>query len=124
MKSKLTPVARRLRRTSTDAERQLWERLRDRQLAGRKFRRQVLIGPYVADFACIDEPLVIELDGGQHAENQDDQRRTADIEVRFWNNEVLHNTDGVLVVISSALLRPEPSPCPFPKGRGNDGCEA
>jgi very-short-patch-repair endonuclease len=115
---------------STDAERKLWLHLRDRQFHGRKFRRQVLIGPYVADFACIDERLIIELDGGQHAENQDDLRRTADIEatgfrvLRFWNNEVSQNIDGVLSVISSALVRAEPSPCPSPKGRGDDSREA
>ena len=130
MKGRLTPVARRLRRASTDAERTIWKYLRNRQLSGRKFRRQVPIGSYVADFVCMDKRLVVELDGGQHAENQNDLARTADIEMmgfrvlRFWNNEILQNIDGVLLAISSALLTSEPSPCPSPTGRGDDRREA
>ena len=95
---------RTLRRNATDAEALLWSRLRDRRLAGHKFRRQHPIGPYIADFACPDARLVIELDGGQHSP-ETDAARTAYIEaqgytvLRFWNNEALGNPGGVLETI-------------------------
>ena len=96
----------------TDAERALWTRLRNRQLTSLKFRRQVPIGPYIVDFVCFEEKLVIEIDGGQHAENTEaDLIRTQWLEnegyrvIRFWNNEVLGNTVGVLRAIEGALLR-------------------
>ena len=107
---RLTPTARKLRRTMTDAEHRLWARLRNRQVEGAKFVTQFPIGPHVADFACRDSRLVIELDGGQHAESPTDAARTALIEahgytvIRFWNNDVLANTDGVLEEIRQALL--------------------
>ena len=107
---RLTPVARRLRRASTDAETRLWGRLRARQIEGAKFVRQFPIGPHVADFACREARLVIELDGGQHADSATDGARTELIEahgytvIRFWNNDVLANTDGVLEEIRQALL--------------------
>jgi very-short-patch-repair endonuclease len=106
---RLTPVARRLRRGSTDAERRLWRHLRSRQLEGAKFVRQFPIGPHVADFACRTAHLVIELDGGQHSPDAD-AARTEIIEafgyrvIRFWNNDVLQNTDGVLEAIRQELL--------------------
>ena len=106
---RLTPTARKLRRTMTAAERRLWARLRNRQMEGAKFVNQFPIGPHVADFACRDARLVIELDGGQHAESTTDAARTALIEahgytvIRFWNNDVLANTDGVLEEIRQAL---------------------
>lgn len=109
-KKRLTPVVRKLRRAMTDAERRLWARLRNRQLEGAKFVAQFPIGPHVADFACREARLVIELDGGQHAESLTDAARTALIEahgytvIRFWNNDVLANTDGVLEEIRQALL--------------------
>lgn len=124
--------ARTLRRAMTDAEQVRWARLRDRQLAGAKFRRQFPIGPYVADFACQDSALVVELDGGQHTP-EGDADRTAAIEVlgfrviRFWNDEVLRNTAGVLEVIAAALSARRPRgkapltrPCgpPSPEGEG------
>lgn len=94
--------ARELRRNSTEAERRLWSRLRKRQLDGVRFRRQVPIGPYVVDFACLAERLVVEIDGGQHALDADrDAARTAWLEtrgyriLRFWNNEMLENLEGV-----------------------------
>ena len=86
----------------TDAERRLWSRLRDRQLGGYKFRRQAPIGDYIDDFLCEEKRLVVEVDGGQHADLGKDQARTAVLEslgyrvVRYWNNEVLATTDGVL----------------------------
>ena len=94
----------------TEAETRLWSRLRGRQLEGAKFVRQHPIGPFVADFACREATLVIELDGGQHAENAVDVERTRLIEafgytvLRFWNNDVVGNTEGALAEIRTALL--------------------
>jgi len=107
-------VARTLRHQATDAERLLWSRLRDQRLAGYKFRRQHPIGPYVVDFACVERHLVVEVDGGQHAldsERARDEERTRRIEaegfrvLRFWNNEVLTNLEGVLEAILAACER-------------------
>jgi len=106
---RLTPVARKLRRASTEAEKRLWWHLRSRQLEGAKFVRQFPIGPHITDFACRDAHLVIELDGGQHSEEVD-QTRTAAIEsfgyriIRFWNHDVLQNTEGVVEAIRQELL--------------------
>jgi very-short-patch-repair endonuclease len=100
--------ARRLRRDQTDAERVIWFRLRDRRLNGLKFKRQVPIDKYVVDFCCAEARLIIELDGGQHA-TRDETNRTAILEalgyvvLRFWNNDVLSNTDGVLEEVLSAI---------------------
>ncbi|MDO5653926.1 MAG: endonuclease domain-containing protein [Brachymonas sp.] len=97
-----------MRQTPTDAEALLWSKLRDRRLAGYKFRRQHPIAGYFADFACIESNLVIELDGGQHAmphSAQRDQARSAILSnhgfhvLRFWNNDVLQNITGVLETI-------------------------
>jgi len=106
---RLTPVARKLRRTSTDAEKRLWSHLRNRQLEGAKFTRQFPVGGYIVDFACRAAHLIIELDGGQHSPARDAER-TAVVErfgyrvVRFWNNEVLQNLDAVLEAIRRELL--------------------
>jgi very-short-patch-repair endonuclease len=103
-------IARKLRGHLTDAETKLWARLRRKQLDGHRFRRQAPIGPYVADFTCFDPKLIIEVDGGQHAESKMDVIRTAFLEregfrvLRFWNNDVLKNTDGVVAVIRAALV--------------------
>jgi very-short-patch-repair endonuclease len=108
-KKRLTPVARKLRRKSTDAENRLWYHLRGRCFEGAKFLRQFPIGNFVADFACRDAHLAIELDGGQHTPEAD-APRTKVIEafgyrvLRFWNNDVLANTEGVLDVIRRELL--------------------
>jgi very-short-patch-repair endonuclease len=95
--------ARSLRQQPTDAEQLLWMHLRNRQLAGLKFRRQRAIGPFFADFACIEIGLVIELDGGQHvAQAAYDNRREEAMRaagfttLRFWNHEVLNETSAVL----------------------------
>jgi len=95
--------ARALRSAHTDAEALLWSRLRNRQLLDLKFRRQHPIGEYFADFACLENGLVIELDGGQHADQLAyDERRAASMRsvgfktLRFWNNEVLTETDAVM----------------------------
>jgi very-short-patch-repair endonuclease len=104
--------ARALRAAQTEVERRLWQRLRNRQRHGAKFRRQHPIGPYIADFFCLDAGLVIELDGSQHGEEpaqRVDQRRTEYLAnqgyhvLRFWNEEVLDNIDGVLEEIAKFL---------------------
>ena len=113
-----------LRERSTDVERLLWSRLRNRQLSGRKFRRQQPIGSFVVDFVCLEYRLVIELDGGQHAEQQSqDEARSAFLHkegyrvLRFWNNQVLGELESVLEVIDSALAHSaNPSPNPLPQG--------
>ncbi|MBN8969297.1 MAG: endonuclease domain-containing protein [Rhizobiales bacterium] len=124
--TKSTPIARRLRRSQTDAERTLWLRLRDRRLAGWKFKRQMPIDRFVVDFCCTDGKLVIELDGGQHAvQTSQDAGRTQTLSamgylvLRFWNNDVLTNIDGVLETILSTLPQyapVSPHPNPLPQG--------
>ncbi|MDA1324213.1 MAG: endonuclease domain-containing protein [Proteobacteria bacterium] len=106
----VSKTARRLRKTPTDAEIRLWSRLRYQQLDGRRFRRQHPMGRYVVDFVCLAEKLIIEVDGGQHAiPSANEDARTLFLEkegfriVRFWNNDVLANTDGVLEAIREAL---------------------
>ena len=102
----------------TDAERALWRLLRDRQLSGFKFRRQQPMRRYILDFVCFSHRLVIEVDGGQHADvSEYDQRRTEFLNregfsvLRFWNNEVLQNREGVCERILEGLA---PSPRPSP----------
>jgi very-short-patch-repair endonuclease len=101
-----------LRRQSTEAEKKLWLHLRNRQVGELKFRQQAPIGPYIADFLAVDALLVIELDGGQHSDQTDhDEKRTAWLEqqgyrvLRFWNNDVLANTEGVIENIQLFLNR-------------------
>ena len=110
-RSPLNTFARELRNNSTDAERLLWRYLRNRQLEGVKFRRQQPIEAYIVDFVSFDKRIVIELDGGQHAENMEhDEKRNACLRangffvLRFWNNEVIENTKGVLEVIRQQCL--------------------
>jgi len=112
MKGNQTSLARELRQRQTEAEKTLWARLRDRQLEGVKFRRQQPIGHYVVDFVSLESRILIEIDGGQHNERgmrEKDEERTAWLKregyhiLRFWNNEVLNNVDGVLEVIGEAL---------------------
>jgi very-short-patch-repair endonuclease len=93
----------------TDAERKLWFALRDRRFSGFKFRRQVPIDRFIADFICFEARLVVEVDGGQHADSVRDQQRDRWFAangfrvVRFWNNEVLSNLEGVLTVLLAKL---------------------
>jgi len=106
---KIASRSRQLRQNATDAETKLWFALRDRRLAGFKFVRQKSIGPYVADFLCRDRKLIVEVDGGQHAESTHDQIRDAYLAsegynvLRFWNSDVLGNIDGVLQTILASL---------------------
>ena len=121
-----TQITRRLRRHQTDAERCLWFKLRGRRLDGWKFRRQMSLNGFVVDFCCPDAKLVIELDGGQHVDQQaKDSRRTNNLEtsgylvLRFWNNDVLRNIDGVLEEISNTINQQSfepPHPTPLPSG--------
>ena len=99
----------------TDAERRLWYLLRGHRFGGFKFKRQVPVGPYIVDFACLGRGLVVEVDGGQHAESAKDRIRDAWLNtqglcvLRFWNHDVLGNTAGVLQTIMTTLESPLPS---------------
>ena len=111
------PTARTLRQPQTDAEALLWYYLRDKQLDGYKFRRQHPIGPYIVDFACLSKKVLIELDGGHHAEQREqDEARARFLRnegyrvLRFWNNEVFENCGGVLEAIRAAVQDPPPQP--------------
>jgi very-short-patch-repair endonuclease len=98
----------------TDAEHVLWRLLRDRRLEGWRFRRQEPLGGYIVDFICFEARLVIEVDGGQHAESERDKKRDTDLQargfsvLRLWNNDVLSNRDGVHRTITEALARCAP----------------
>jgi very-short-patch-repair endonuclease len=110
--------AKSLRANMTEAERRLWYYLRAHRFAGMKFRRQALIGSYIVDFASSQKNLIIEVDGGQHADSESDRRRSRWLEdqgfriLRFWNNEVLNNTHGVLEAIMIAAANPSPGAPP------------
>ena len=115
----LTGVAKRLRLEATDAERVLWREVRAHRFAGFKFKRQEPLGLYVVDFVCYEAKLIVELDGGQHANQQEaDAERTRWLEsrgfrvVRFWNNDVLTNIAGVMHEIEKILNSSRPSPSP------------
>ena len=112
----LTEAAKELRKTSTDAERLLWRHLKAKQLDGLKFRRQEQIGNFIADFVCFEKNIIVEADGGQHAlEKEKDEERTQWLNsqgftvLRFWNNEILTNIEGVLEAIRMQCEQP-PSP--------------
>ena len=110
-----TDIARRLRRDQTEEEKQLWRALRAGRFAGFKFRRQHPIAGYIVDFVCLQESLIVELDGGQHIEQEEkDSKRTHALEtagyrvLRFWNNDVLTNSRAVLDAIYRELGCPSP----------------
>jgi very-short-patch-repair endonuclease len=111
-----TDRARRLRSVPTDAETKLWYKLRSRRLNGHKFVRQEPIGPYTVDFICRETRLIVEVDGGQHADNARDIVRDKWLGehnyrvLRFWNNDVLSNIGGVLGTIVTALEEAPPHP--------------
>lgn len=116
--------AKALRQLSTDAEARLWRLLRSRHLGDVKFRRQVPIGQWIVDFVSFGEKLIVEADGSQHIESEHDKTRDLDLQardfriLRFWNNDILFNTNGVLEAILDEIakapsprgLRPRPSP--------------
>ncbi|MBJ3785869.1 endonuclease domain-containing protein [Devosia sediminis] len=127
---------RQLRKNASDAENRLWYVLRNRGLSGLKFNRQFAVGPYIADFACREAALIVELDGGQHAGNMADENRTTFLNaegysvLRFWNDEVLKHRDTVCELILGVI---EGSPSPdlrfapatlSPSGRGIRGVRA
>lgn len=103
-----TIKSRKLRQNQTDAETAFWHSVKAKRFEGRKFRRQFPIGPFYADFACVELKLVVEIDGGQHNENSRDDERTCMLNnlgyevVRYWNNDVLSNLEGVLHSLSPA----------------------
>jgi len=109
MTEDLSEVAKKLRKNQTGAEKELWSELRREQLKGIKFRRQQPIGGYIVDFVTFELNLVIEVDGGQHHENKEDEVRDEWLEdegftvLRFWNNEVLDNIKGVLKEIRGKI---------------------
>ena len=112
MTSNLTKYAKKLRKNSTRAETILWNKLRSKQLEGSKFRRQQPIGKYIVDFVSFERKVIVELDGGQHANQQikDRMRDKRLIEdgytvLRFWNNDVLENIDGVLEIMRRNCLK-------------------
>ena len=132
MPNTLITFARQLRKNSTNVERILWRQLRSHRFYKLKFKRQQPIGPYIADFVCFDKRVIIELDGGQHDEQKEaDEKRSVWLAeqgfkvVRFWNNDVLTNLEGVLFRIAEALSLhldtdadpnsyPHPLPNPLP----------
>jgi very-short-patch-repair endonuclease len=125
VKNRMTILAKDLRKRSTDAERNLWNKLRAKQTQGLKFRRQEPIGRYIVDFVCYERQLIIEVDGGQHtATIAEDSARDTWLSsqgfkvLRFWDHEVLTNIQGVLESILEAL---SPSPNPSHQGRGKGG---
>ncbi len=110
----MSDFARELRNNATNAERRLWHLLRRRQLDGFKFRRQRPIGPYICDFVCLEARLIVELDGGQHAQQaaydirRDDFLRSQGFRVlRFWNDDVQREIESIIETIHEALHRPE-----------------
>ena len=111
----LLDLAKRNRKNHTDAERRLWSILRSHRLQGWKFKRQEQLGDYIVDFVCFGARLIVEADGSQHAESEADIQRTAWLEsqgfrvIRFWNNDILLNPDGVATAIVAALP-PLPNP--------------
>ena len=118
-----TSRARSLRANMTDAERKLWYAFRDRRFADYKSRRQVPVGPFIADFICYDARVMIEVDGGQHADSSSDARRdrwfaaNGFLVLRFWNNDVLKNREGVLISVLETLHARTPHPARAERGR-------
>ncbi|GAB6268373.1 MAG: hypothetical protein STSR0002_11140 [Smithella sp.] len=112
---KMTALGKVLRKRPTDAEKLLWKQLRLKQIEGFKFRRQQPIDYYIVDFVCFEKRIIVEVDGGQHAMQKEDDiirdtylRQQGFQVLRFWNNEVLQNINGVLEVIRESCLSPAP----------------
>jgi very-short-patch-repair endonuclease len=117
-----------LRRVMTEAEKRLWYHLRAHRFLGVKFKRQKPVGPYVVDFVCPTLKVVVEVDGGQHSEKAEyDRLRDAHLRkrgytvLRFWNNEVMENLEGVLERVAAAIMHNAPSP-PSPLPQAGEGC--
>jgi very-short-patch-repair endonuclease len=117
MQKSLTPLARSLRRNATNAERRLWQGLRREQVAGFRFRRQVVLAGFIADFACFDARLVVEVDGATHSTDQEiarDAARSAALAaqgfviLRFTNDDVYRNLRGVLETVRLKLMELRP----------------
>jgi very-short-patch-repair endonuclease len=126
MARRITKLGKALRKRLTDAELLLWNHLRMKQIEGLKFRRQQPIDYYIVDFVCFENRIIIEIDGGQHAENSKDRERDMYLQrngfkvLRFWNNEVLQNTNGVLEIIrENCLFHPPLNPLPSREGKVN-----
>jgi very-short-patch-repair endonuclease len=128
-----------LRKSPTDAEKIMWQAMRNRQVAGLKFRRQYPVDHYIPDFVCFDPKVIIEIDGGQHADSRTDKRRDEYLIsqgfriFRFWNNDVLANLEGVLEFIGAELIKAVPGPTtpltptlsrPLRGGRGRQRSES
>jgi len=125
MNSHLTGIAKSLRKNNTDIEKLVWRYLKARQFEGIKFRRQQPIGKYIVDFVCFEKKIIIEIDGGQHsvAKERDEERDNwlsgqGFKVLRFWNNEILENIEGVLELIRNhCLLHPPLNPLPSREGK-------
>ena len=118
-----TERARGLRNHATPAERKLWSALNNRKLGGVRFNRQVPIGPFICDLVARTQRLIVEVDGGQHSENRlSDEKRTVFLQskgyrvLRFWNNDVIGNLEGVVTTIANALIDNPSSPPPARAG--------
>ena len=130
MFEQLIQRAKVMRRQPTDAEAMLWRHLRAGRMLGRKFKRQQPLGPYIVDFVCFESGLIIEADGGQHnVQEARDAKRTQWLTsqgyllLRFWNNDVLVQTDAVMEAIRLAVEHPSP-PTPLPQGERGDKADA
>jgi very-short-patch-repair endonuclease len=114
--------AKAFRTNQTDAELKMWQALRAGRLMRYKFKRQVPIGDYIVDFVCFEQKLIIEIDGGQHLQSAADKVRDAKLTalefgvLRFWNNQIFENLEGVLTVILQNLQTVTPLPNPLPQG--------
>ena len=115
-----------MRRDPTPAEHRLWQILRAKRLAGFKFKRQLRIDDYIADFVCLERRLIVEADGGQHGESVYDEQRDAYLTsqgfrvLRIWNNDIFNNEEGILTSILNALSPPLPNLSPS-REEGNSG---
>lgn len=126
MPHKNIKFAKMLRTNQTNEEQKIWQVLRASRLMNFKFRRQVPIDDFIVDFVCFEQKIIIEIDGGQHLDNRKDLVRDAKLKaqgyrvLRFWNNEVTKNFDGVMEIILQQLQIKTPLPSPLPQGeRGN-----
>ncbi len=120
--------ARLLRSNMTEAERKIWYRFRAHRLGGYSFKRQMPVGPYIVDFVCLQARLIVEIDGGQHGTGRDAARHDWLAKqnfrvLRFWNNDVHSNLDGVMQTIADVLKRSTPLSLTLPRKGGGDSTE-